>query len=216
MLGKNRFERKIHGSDNVAETMRLAEVWTNGNSLRFMNSAPLGCEDRILNRLKDQLGAEPPFLSDFVVDSGASLELHGLRQTGDIDHVCIGDHTKNMLMVGDCHNDEYADLGISTSELVRDPRKHLRWGGYKFSTLESEFIRLRLAGEEKSVRDLSVVLVGLTQQKNQVYFDSDRAAKAAKWQSKSLVQIRVDSLLSKLHPKARGLVATLAAAVRRK
>jgi hypothetical protein len=215
LIGGDQFERKIHGSDDWEETLRLAEVWTNGNSLRFMNSAPVGCEDRIINKLNSELKVGPNLLHDFVVDSGASLELHGLRQTADIDHVCIGEHPKTLSIIGDCHNSEYANLGVSASELVRDPRKHLRWGGFKFSTLESEFLRLRLLGTEKGYKDLATLLARLTEQKGEVYFDADRSAKAANWQRKSRWQIRMDRALAQLPPTVRALIARLAAAVRR-
>ena len=215
LLADSSFERKIHGSDDWEETLKIAEVWTNANSLRFMNSAPLGCDQRILDKLRLDLEYKNSLNSDFVIDAGASLDLQGLWETHDIDHVCLSDHPSKSLNLGDCHNAEYSDLGISSMELILDPRKHLRWGGYKFSSLESEFLRLRLLSNPKARAQLRTVLPALEKQEGEIYFDADRSARAAKWQRKSRLQIRLDLFLGNLPPEIRRTIARLAATFRR-
>jgi len=214
LLPGNAFERKIHGSDDWSETLRLAEVWTNSNSLRFLNSAPIGCEDVILGKLRDEIGSQKASNANFVIDGGASLELYGVTETSDVDHVCLTKHPEHLVAIGDCHNSEYLEIGVSSSELILDPRKHMRWAGFKFSSLESEFLRLRLLGTEKSYQQLITLLSSLEAQSGKLFFDSDRSARAAKWQRKSLWQIRLDNFLAKLPPGARRFLAKVASSVR--
>lgn len=215
-LGNNQFERQIHGTDNWIETMSLAEVWTNANSLKFMNQTPIGSEQRILRHLKEELEPNLGKVGDYVIDSGGSLEFHGYKTTQDIDHICTGDAHKGLLVFGDCHNEHLPALGLEPEDIVFFPANHVRWGGFKFTTVDYEFKRLRNLSSSKSSTDLGLLLESTRNQKqSNLYFDTNRAERARRWQRKSVLQVRLDIFLERLPSGVRAVVGKVAAWLRR-
>lgn len=216
-LDKKYFERQIHGTDDWLETLTLGEVWTNSNSIRYLNESPIGSEYRLMKHLSSSLRHRTPKERDnFVVDSGASLEAHGIRLTTDVDHICDTDrHKRDLLLIGDCHRETYLNLGLSPAEVVNDPRNHLLFGGYKFTTLEVEFRRLRNDCSPKAVGDLRLLLDSpRIRVEAPLYQDPERSARARAWRRRSFWQVRLDGFLSTLPPIVRRQVAILASKLR--
>lgn len=215
-LGNNQFERQIHGTDNWTETMTLAEVWTNANSLKFMNQTPIGSEQRIMRHLEEELRTNSEKIGDYVIDSGGSLEFHGYKTTEDIDHICIGDEHNGLLVYGDCHNEHLPALGLEPEDIVFFPANHIRWGGFKFTTIDYEFKRLRNLPSSKSSIDLGALLESTrNQRQSKLYSDTDRAERARSWQRKSIFQVRLDIFLERLPTGVRVVVGKAAAWLRR-
>ena len=213
-LSSEDFIRRIHGTDDWEETKRIAEVWTNNNSLFFLNHSPLGSELRVTSYIESlRLGGYAR--EGFLVDGGAVLEMFGIRQTEDLDHICVTSDCAPLTEVGDCHNAEYSALGLSTELFVTDPRWFFRWSGIKFATLDlvaSRHIRL---GSEKSSEDLMSVTVFLSGKQIAKANSAELDLRRKKWIRRSKRQIFVEKLLEKLPTNLRRLVAFMARNLRR-
>ena len=209
-LGKHHFIRQIHGTDDWEETKSLAEVWTNSNSLKFLNETPIGSETRLLDRLSILDSENAAQKDHYVIDAGASLELHGVRVTDDIDHICLGDEHSQLELLGDCHREDYLQLGTSLTNVVYSPREHLIWAGRKFTTLDVEFRRLRNSQSSKHKQDFETFLDSpRVRKQSPVYQDSERASRARAWRIKSVFQVRIDRFLAALPPSVRSRVARM-------
>lgn len=136
MLPTNHFERRIHGTDHHFDTMFLAEFALNLNSRLFVNSSPIGSEDRITRLLGDLVPQSDSSMSElnWCVDGSSVLELLGLRQANDIDYVvCEGSPAPVALRkAGSNHAKEYIHGFADPFEIIEDPRNHLIYKGIKF------------------------------------------------------------------------------------
>jgi hypothetical protein len=216
-LPESSFERSVHGSDDWSETIRLLEVWTSQNSLNFMNSAPLGSEDRVINELH-KIAQESKFQihRDLVIDAGASLEVQGIRQASDLDHVCRDNHPAHLAKIGDCHNSLLLELGLNPSNLLDDPRMHIRWRGYKFSSIQWELIRASVIRDRKSTNDLRSIADFFERADIVMYSDKGRDKALKAWQRSSRLQLLVDRILAIAPRPVRRSLAMLGQAYRSK
>lgn len=136
MLPTNHFERRVHGTDHHFDTMFLAEFALNSNSRLFVNSSPIGSEDRIIRILGDLVPESDSSMTelDWCVDGSSVLELFGLRQANDLDYVvCEGSRaTAALRKAGSDHSKEYIHGFADPFEIIEDPRNHLIYKGLKF------------------------------------------------------------------------------------
>ena len=211
LLGPQEFERKIHGSDDWQETLKIAEIWTNTNSLRFHTSSPLGSESRLIELLELESMREIQN-DDLTIDGGATLELHGIRQTSDVDHICNGRHASKWEKIGDCHRSAYLSEGMPYKQVIYDPRFFLRFSGFKFSSLHWELSRLpsHLVSRGPDLHNI----VSFLQQESPTYIDNDRMSRMKTWKRRSTWSLRLDRFLAALGPRTRGWVARAAAIFR--
>lgn len=209
-LGKDQFERKVHGTDDWHETIKITEAWTNRNSVRFINEVPVGSERRLMSHLKSSSINLPP-TSDFVIDAGAALEFHGVRETNDVDHICLGEHSSSLLKLGDCHNEEYVQGGLHLDDLVLNPANFIRWGGFKFSTIDNEFRRLRANNSSGGQENFHRLLESANKPDSGLtYFDPHREERAMAWKVRSIWQLRLERGLEMLPGNLRGMISRLA------
>lgn len=211
LLGPREFERKIHGSDDWEETLKIAEIWTNTNSLKFHTSSPIGSETRVLELL--ELESMRGFQDDgLTIDGGSTLELHGIRQTSDIDHICNGAHAPKWDTLGDCHRSAYLDEGMPYKQVLYDPRYFLRFSGFKFSSLQWELTRLpsKMFSRGPDLR----AIVDFLEQDSPTYIDKDRMERMRAWQRRSVWSLRLDRFLALLGPRSRRFIGRTAAIVR--
>jgi len=211
ILPLEKFERVIHGSDNWEETLVLGEVWTNENSISYMNRTPIGSEDRVLSYLRQHLGQSWNHSDLYVFDAGASLEVHGIRMTEDIDHICIiSKHQIQIEEMGDCHNAIYANNALAVQTRIEDPRTFFRLANFKFSTLEQEIIRALRMANTKSLNDVSKIIETLQRTGSYTYFDNEREDRLKAWRRKSRIQVGLDRLLATLPPNLRRAISQIA------
>lgn len=139
ILPTGHFERRIHGSDEYFDTFYLAECLLNQNSIDFLNSSPIGSESRILSALGGNLICRNPSETsrDWCIDGSSTLEIHGLRMAKDLDFITLPNSMQpaELLNIAELHNDSYQSGVVEFSQVIRDPRKHLRFKGIKFISL---------------------------------------------------------------------------------
>jgi hypothetical protein len=209
------FERLVHGTDSWEETLALGEVWTNSNSLKFLNRSPLGSENRIFEYIESNLWGKVDF-SSFLFDGGVALELHGIRSTHDLDHICLGDSCPGALeVVGDCHNAHYTDAGQDSISVILDPRRHMRWKGVKFSTLENQLLLYLALDDSKSRNDVRSIVNFLLEDTPNLSHDNSQERLRLEWKRKSKRQIKLDKFLTALPKWLRALIGKIAKTVRK-
>lgn len=151
----------IHITDNQKETIGIASLLYNKNSLDLLN---YGEPDKYLqSSLKRKTFAQyvrkaKMSIEDFVVDSSSVLALYGLRDAEDIDYLYLHDSTelfddKNM----GCHEEFLNLYGMSKNEMILDPENYLVYDGIKFVTLNILLKFKRNRGEKKDIVDCKLI-----------------------------------------------------------
>lgn len=213
---QGQFERRIHGSDNYEETVRLARAFLLKGQRAFLNWAPLGAEDPILERARNLPAFNDKDLLAF--DGGAVVEMFGIRTTHDLDHICVTINARCEVgnRHGDCHNQMYAAAGLDAAELINNPDETFEVRGFKFVNPDLVALSKRCRGEGKDDDD-SQALAEIQNRSISVgsaFATADSAERARKWKRRSQLMIFVDKVLSFLPKPLRKLIAQIAASIR--
>lgn len=128
------FERRIHGTDGVEDTLCLAEAVTNPHTLALLNRVSVSRNDRVFERIPVEFRNNP----NICVDGSSVMELYSLRKSRDLDIICRGDDLiGEVLKRGyDVNNDHYKWLPVTFEQVIEDPYLHAKLYGVKFTTLE--------------------------------------------------------------------------------
>lgn len=146
----------IHINDTHEQTIRLANVVFNNNSLHhlvYAKKVSFPKFDQLLVKFKQQV----PNIDDYAVTVSSVLSAYGLREGKDLDYI-----TRSNVIVKDdlidCHNQYLESLyGVTADELVLDPQNYFYTKGVKFVSLA--FIRALKArrNEPKDIEDIKLI-----------------------------------------------------------
>ena len=127
-LGGTRFDRNIHGSDNLAETERLATTLLSAPGRFFLNNSPIGRELAILN----EIGVSRQKGMGGAVSGSAILSLYSDYQPSDLDFI----HSRDLMRGdGDEHAQSYLNTLFRPFEIIDDPRRSFEYKGVVFISL---------------------------------------------------------------------------------
>lgn len=210
-------DRRIHGSDNFEETVQLARPFLLKSQRVFMNWAPLGSEESLLNRLEELQFEKSQ--EGFAFDGGLVVEIFGIRTTDDVDHICLLQKGKCKFSsrYGDCHSASYRSAGLEPEEILHDPDETFVVGGYKFVSPETVALTKRIRGEGKDIVDSSHLesIENRSVTMSSAFSSDNSAARARKWKRRSQIMLWVDRGLEHLPKPVRQLAAEVAAFVRK-
>lgn len=182
LLPDGSFERNIHGSDNHMEALRIGEVLLSQNSRRFVNSAPIGTEFSISERLSSTpfAGHAQSIESSWIVDGSSILEMFGGKSAKDLDITFCEDVNPSWAALEN-HKSFYFGTSLDWESLIWDPSQHFIWKGVKYLNLEL-WAAARLANWEPKVRQqmLSLAEISMTPDQN-FYSSKSREKLARKW-----------------------------------
>jgi len=146
----------IHINDTHEQTIRLANVVFNNNSLHhlvYAKKVSFPKFDQLLAKFKQLV----PNVDDYAVTVSSVLSAYGLREGKDLDYV-----TRSNVIVKDdlidCHNQYLETLyGTTADEIVLNPRNYFYTKGVKFVSLA--FIRDLKAkrNEPKDIEDIKLI-----------------------------------------------------------
>ena len=127
----------VHITDNAQETIDLAKLLLNKNSINFLNSSKpykyLSVYQK-LKEFKNLLDSEKISLSDVILVGSSSLGVYGLREINDIDYLSLN---RNLSKISsDNHISELAYYKDSISEMLYNPECYFYFNGFKFLSLE--------------------------------------------------------------------------------
>lgn len=151
----------IHISDNKDETVDMAELLYNRNSVDFMNKAEpyrySGVYDKI-RKLKEAIEKNGYDKSRFIIDSGAVLEVCGLRQVPAVgfltDYVLKEDF---WIDNADSYKSRLPYYPITLSDMLYDPGNYFYFEGMKFLTPRRLVEMRKKRGEDTDIRDVKAL-----------------------------------------------------------
>lgn len=133
-------EHSIHITDTADETMQMAKILLNENSLDFLNEGdPSRYIDYVkgLNDFKTSIIANMLNLDDFIIDSSGVMGIYGIRKPSDIDYLSLS--SKNITSPNDNFDNHEAEAKYHTQSidsLILDPSNFFVYDGIKFVSLK--------------------------------------------------------------------------------
>ena len=153
-------KHSVHINDTHKETLMLAGLFLNKNSIHFMNHAPVQAGRNFSNlfTLYKQAVTSKGIQSDFFCLDGSSvLAAYGLRDARDVDFLHFG---YKEVLVGHhaitSHNDHAHYYPCSRDTLIFDPACHFYYEGCKMVSLDMLAQMKARRGEAKDIRDISL------------------------------------------------------------
>jgi hypothetical protein len=155
-------KHSVHINDTHKETIRLAGVLFNANSIDFLNHSrfvPFPNFQDLLERYRSKLENQREFdIDEFCLTGSTVLAAYGLRDCADIDFISMGDASGVQEKPHISWHGTEADHYPTTFEnILYDPAEHFYYNGMKFASLSViKGMKLR-RGEEKDIRDVTLI-----------------------------------------------------------
>lgn len=164
----------MHSTDTKEETLKLAHILFNGNSVSFLNNGKPDFYiqlNKALEDYKQKIIHNNFCLDDFIVDSSTVMGLYGIRKVNDIDYLSneINANAIDTKMIQN-HEDYLRYHSCDKSELINNPEKHFYYNDMKFITLSvlKEFKEKR--GERKDLIDSKMISSIINNEKGFKYY----------------------------------------------
>lgn len=151
----------IHISDNSQESLKMAHLLLNANSVDALNYGQMFKYKRyiaIIKRLSKELVAYRLDSEAFLIDSSGVLGVYGIRYPNDID--CLTFHHLQDYHFSEkvTEHDEYISYYSSTKEeLIYNPNYYLYAYEIKFCTLKVLLKMKKLRNEKKDCEDCKLI-----------------------------------------------------------
>jgi hypothetical protein len=155
-LGKH----SVHINDNQEETIRIANIVFNDNSIHCMNNASIQSYDKfneLLNKFKQWIKDNNLNVDDFCISGSSSLSAYGLREGRDLDFLYSGDSINTNIQGIDCHNKEIGKYCHTNDDIIHDPKNHFWFEGVKFCSLDVIKQMKQKRGESKDKADVNLI-----------------------------------------------------------
>ena len=157
-IGKN----SIHINDTHPETVRIAKLVFNDNSIHHLNNAKIVDYKRFNNCIEDFkniINNSGLDIDDYCVTASSTLSVYGLREGNDLDYlhnnsVILHDptdliHSHNAYGIGRYHLDK--------DEIIYNPENHFYSMGVKFASLDVVKKLKEKRGEPKDKVDVDLI-----------------------------------------------------------
>ncbi|MDB4458979.1 glycosyltransferase family 25 protein [bacterium] len=152
----------IHINDTHRETVELAQMLLNKNSIHFLNNSRLRRQitfERLLRDYQRALFNQKVNTDRYCVTASSVLSVYGLRDCKDIDYLHI--ESSNELSASreiQSHN-QYGVGRYSTNpdDILLDPENHFFYGGVKYVSLEIIRLLKLQRNEPKDVKDVALI-----------------------------------------------------------
>ena len=146
----------VHINDTFEETMRLARLFFNKNSLIFCFYGSIENYENFQFLLSEYRQGIGEGAEDFCVTASSVLSLFGIREGRDLDFLHAEDSDvefDNTLISS--HNKELGDYTTNLDNILHNPLNHFWWNGIKFAAPNVIIEMKEKRGEEKDVRDVA-------------------------------------------------------------
>jgi len=150
-----------HATDGRDETIRIAEQLLNNNSIHFLNNSNYVYSNKLENMLltyKKWMNENSYDKDSFCLDSGAVLNIYGIRDTRDLDFLYFGnENLKNTPEHIDNHQSELIYYERSPEEIIFNPANYFYYNGLKFASLNVVMKMKLKRNEVKDKRDVILI-----------------------------------------------------------
>lgn len=147
----------VHINDTHEETVEIAELLLNENSIHFMNNSSLKefkWFNRLIGHYIEWLGQNGQDRGRFCIGGSAVLAAYGIREARDIDFLHLGEKPSTGFKEISSHNSSESLYGMAADDIVTNPENHFYYQGVKFASLGA-IRKLKLnRGEEKDRQDI--------------------------------------------------------------
>lgn len=151
----------IHTTDTQNETIKLAELLLNENSIHYLIN---GTPDKYvnfnskLNHFKESISHSTLSLNDFVIDSSGILGIYGIREPDDIDY--LTNQNQNINFKGqdiDNHGAYLKYYNKTLDDLLYNPCNYCIYNGIKFTSLKILKEMKKNRNEPKDQQDIRMI-----------------------------------------------------------
>lgn len=148
----------LHTTDTHEETTHLADMVFNDNALFWLNNG-LNIKTPIFEKhLLEYVSLAGQTPERFCIDTGGVLALHGLRDATDLDYLSVKNKplpkTEADIFM---HKGEYEEIGLSSEDIITNPKHHFRINGLKYVSLDAISTLKKHRKKCKDVHDLSLI-----------------------------------------------------------
>jgi len=151
----------VHINDTHEETLRLARVIYNPNSVYFLNKGNPDFSEKLsieLNKYKRTIEGNNLNSDLFCVTGSAVMSLFGLRECADLDYL---HYNPNHIIKGSSyissHENELSKYPMHKDDILFNPNNHFYWNNIKFATLDVVKSLKAHRGEAKDLVDVKLV-----------------------------------------------------------
>lgn len=148
----------VHINDTYKETLNLARIFLNEESILFLNSCfnnkTFWETDEFIAHLKHK--SHPKNFPEYVLTGSFPLSLIGLRKNNDMDFVCDEQDIsiiKSIFKDADCHNEYIQQFGLDHNDIIYNPVQSFFWQGIKFISLKNVWHLKKQRQEHKDYID---------------------------------------------------------------
>lgn len=164
----------IHITDNQTETVELAKLLLNSNSIDFLNIGKPYTYPSFVYRLegiKNKIIKAGLSLDDFVIDSSSTLALYGLRDAEDIDYLSVKEDYLNIKDDFFSNHNKYISFyNVSLENLVYNPENYFIFNDIKFVTLQRLRIFKKNRNEIKDKTDIQLIDSAMKNSNSHIYY----------------------------------------------
>lgn len=150
-----------HSTDDKNETVRLARLFFNRNSVHYLQHARSSFSSALRERMAAYASAiknDGRNAENFCVHGSAVMDVYGIRKSRDLDYVSADGVALETRAPGiDIGNDKPALAGMSIADAVEDPRNYFYCNGIKFASLRAVAAMKQNRGEDKDRRDIDMI-----------------------------------------------------------
>lgn len=192
----------IHISDNSDESLSMAYMLLNPNSVHALNNANMMKEKDYIKKIQNfatELRKNNIDIDDILIDSSGVLGIYGLRKPSDIDYLSfitlkntysgnIDKHDRNIIY----HSKNKADI-------IFNPNNYLYAYGLKFLSLDVLYDMKKRRNEPKDREDCELIRTLNSKNFKTVFKKHDIRIKRILRNCKGRARYRVTSLLKAVH-----------------
>ncbi len=132
-------KHSIHINDTYQETLELAEILFNNNSVNFINTRVIRNFKKfeyLFTTFTDWLVANNKNAGDFCLDGSATLAAFGVRDVNDLDVITVNSILPEIEKDIDVSDGKRKFHTLTVSALIFDPRNYFTYRGVKFISLD--------------------------------------------------------------------------------
>lgn len=155
-------QHALHINDTAEETLRLAKMAFNDNSLHWLNHAKQTrhqwtSNENLVFRFSEDLKKryQPDERERFMVDGSMVLSIYGLREANDLDYIHFNAGLKSSPRLVQSHNHEYPKEAID--DLIFNPKNYFYAHGVKFMAPDALIEFKKRRNESKDVFDIKLL-----------------------------------------------------------
>lgn len=149
-----------HSSDNEKETLCMAQLLFNENSIHLMNNGKFDYDPELVEKLlllKEKVLEQNKSLENYIVDSSSIMGLYGIRKTGDVDYIALDGDDSFQKEGFDNNNNQLNYYSSTADQLIMNPCAYVYFYGMKIITLPILMKFKQNRGKKKDIEDVQLI-----------------------------------------------------------